>query len=316
MNILYIYKEYMGRKRRYGEEMSRLGHKVSFMRVKDKKTPNQISGNIIKKYSPDIVWLLSPFYVHYDVVSKEAVEYIKHNNIPLITCGTFNTQMDYTKSNSTWKQFDFFFVRNKEFCSYLKGIGVNAYYIPMGFYKDQYYPISRKKDIKISFAGNPQTTVNKKLDKRMIYLKALKQFNIKVFGRSFNKRGLEAYPYNSHKQENNIYARSEINLDLPFINSPLDFYKNKYHLKNRFFEIPASNNFLMTLRCDEFTSILDESMVGYFDDSIESMVESVSMYLKDKNKRKEMAFRAYKEVINKHTFLHRTKQMFSIIGKL
>ena len=63
MHILYIYKEYMDRRRRYGEEMAKLGHKVSYVSVKDKKTPNQIGKKVIKKYNPDIVWLLSPFYV-------------------------------------------------------------------------------------------------------------------------------------------------------------------------------------------------------------------------------------------------------------
>ena len=316
MHILYIYKEYMGRKKRYGEEMRKVGHKVSFVNIRNKKIPNQIGVNVIKKTAPDIVWLLSPFYVQHNVISKEAVEYIKKKDIPLITCSTFNTQVPYVENNYVWKQFDFFFVRNKAFCDYLKSIGVNAYYIPMGFYKDQYYPINRKKDINISFAGSPQTTVSKELDKRLLYLKALKSFDVKVFGKSFNKRGLVATPYNSHKQESVIYARSKINLDLPFINSSLDFYSGKYHLKNRFFEIPASNNFLMTVRNDEFINILDESMVGYFDDSIESMKESVSMYLKDEKRRNKMSFKAYQEVINNHTFLHRTKQMFNIIGKL
>jgi len=316
MHILYIYHSYRNRSRRYDINMSKLGHKVSCIKVNGKSRPNQVHKGMIKKYDPDIVWVLSPFYIKNEVVSREAIEIIKQRSIPLVICSTFNTQIAYNEMNSVWKVFDFFFVRNKEFCDYLKDVGVNAYYVPIGFYPSQYYPIKRDKIMKISFAGSPQTTVPAKKDKRVLCLKALDCFNIKVFGKAFVKRGVAASSYGSHSRENEIYAQSKINLDLPFVNSSLEFYKNKYHIKNRFFEIPASGNFMSTVRCEEFLNIFDETMVGYFDDSIESMKETVAKYLKDEKEREQMAAKAYKEVINNHTQDHRFKQMLKIIGKV
>jgi len=315
MRILYIYHIYRNRKKKYGDDMAKLGHKVFFIRVEGKSKPNQVNKEVIKKYEPDIVWILSPFYIQNNVISKETVEIIKQKNILLVVCSTFNTQIAYNEMDSLWKVFDFFFVRNKEFCNYLKGIGVNAYYIPIGFYPN-YYPIKRDKIMKISFAGSPQTTVPVEKDKRVLYLKALDCFDVKVFGKDFNKRGITASSYNTHSRENEIYAQSKINLDLPFINSNLKFYENKYHLKNRFFEIPASGNFLMTVRCEEFLELLDETMVGYFDGNIDAMIETVAKYLKDEKEREKMAMKAYKEIINNHTQMHRFKQMFDIIGKI
>lgn len=314
MHILYIYREYMGRRKKYGDEIIKLGHKVSFIKVKDKKTSNQVAKNVIMQHKPDMVWLLNPSLLQNNVISKEAVEYIKQKSIPLVVYSTFNTQIAYTEMDKTWKAFDFFFAHQKDFCKYLKNIGVNSYYMPVAFYSDQYWPLKLDETMQISFAGSPQTQVSAEDDRRVKYLKALSGFDIKIFGKSFNKRGVSASHYGSHKQENNIYARSMVNLDLPFVNSSLEFYKYQYHLKNRFFEVPASNNFLMTVRCEEFLELLDESMVGYFDDDIESMKETVSRYLRDKAEREKMAMKAYKEVINNHTFSHRFKKMFDIIG--
>ena len=89
--------------------------------------------------------------------------------------------------------------------------------------------------------------------------------------------------------------------------------ENKYHLKNRFFEIPATGNFLLTVRCPEFLDIFGEDTVGYYDDNIESLKENVKKYLRDKDLRVKMAKRAYKIVHQKHMYLHRFQEMFKII---
>lgn len=316
MRVLYVYKEYGARRRKYGYEMAKLGHKVSFIKLKSKRKPNQIKENIIKEYEPDMVWLLSPFFVLHNVISRETIEILKQKSIPIVTYATFNTQIAYNEMDDIWKTFDFFFAQQKDFYKYLKDIDVNTYYMPLAFYPDQYKPLKMKQTIQISFAGNPQTTVDVKKDKRLSYLKALDRFDVKIYGEAFRKRGMVANDYHSHGQQCRLYAESKINLDLPFINSSLKFYDDQYHLKNRFVEVPATNNFLMTVKCDEFVDMLDETMVGYFDDGIESMIEMVSKYLKDKNERERMSKRAYVEVVNNHTFSHRFKKMFNIIGSI
>ena len=84
-------------------------------------------------------------------------------------------------------------------------------------------------------------------------------------------------------------------------------------MKNRFFEVPATGNFLLTVRNPEFVGIFDETMVGYYDDNIESLRENIEKYLVDEKLRKKMAARAYQVVNEKHTFLHRFKDMLNII---
>ena len=315
MRIVYIYREYFNRRKKYGEIMTQLGHEVKYIEVKNKRTPNQVSLKAISSFKPDLVWLLSAFYVKNKVLSPKVMDYIKSKKILLAFYGTLDTQTPYNK-DTFWNQFDFCFVQNKQLYNYLKVLGLNAHYIPLGFHPDQYFPTNKsiEKPISISFAGHAQTYVRgAKNDKRVTYIKALESFGIKTFGKKFDKKGVKSSNYSKHKQQRAIYNRSKINLDLPFINSPLDFYKNVYHIKNRFFEIPATNNFLMTVRCPEFTDIFDESMVGYFEDNIKSIKHEVERYLKDKNLREKKTKLAYKETVNKHTFYLRFKKMFEII---
>jgi spore maturation protein CgeB len=148
----------------------------------------------------------------------------------------------------------------------------------------------------------------------------LSNYNTIVYGGGFKGKvgEIPVKSYKGHKQQRNVYGITKINLDLPFFNTPHSFYKEgdkKYHIKNRFFEIPATGNFLLTVRCPEFLEIFGEDCVGYYDDSIESLQENVKKYLKDKDIRKKMSKKAYKLVNEKHTYLHRFKDMFKIIEK-
>lgn len=312
MNITYIYHEYRGRRKRYADEMAKLGHKVSLLPVANKKAPGLITRKHIEDTKPDLLFLLSPFYIANKVVTYEAIDYAKAKGIPVVCYSTLNTQIPFTEMDEVWMVFDIFFAQQRQLTEHLKSIGVNAHYIPLGFYPDQYSTTKRAKTIPISFMGNPQTTV-KGNDKRVQYIRALAGHGIKVFGKAFNSKGIEAKAFSGHEEQCKIYSQSKINLDLPFINSAHPFYTEMYHLKNRFFEVPATGNFLLTVRCKEFTDILSEDMVGYYDDSPEGLLTAVHKYLGDDDLRQKMAARAHTEVMAKHTFGHRFKEMFRII---
>ena len=317
MEILYIYKDYMRRRKKYGEMMEKCGHKVRYLLVKNKDKKNQISNDCLKK-KPQIVWFQNTSYVKNNPIF---IDHVKSLGIPIVVYYTLNPQESYAEKKwmDTWKRIDYLFIHNKEFHKFLKSNNFNSYYMPIGFFTDQYYKTINKKIFNISFCGTDLTRENRKKDKRAKYIRSLEKYNIVVYGQGFkNKVGkIKVHSYRTHKKQRNIYGESKINLDLPFFNTPYNFYKKgyrQYHIKNRFFEIPATCNFLLTVRCPEFLDIFPEDTVGYYDDNIESLKDSVKRYLKDSKLRKKMTERAYKLVYQKHTFLHRFKKMFKIIG--
>lgn len=316
MRILYIYREYKDRRKLYGQMMENLGHRVTYLCVPHKTKANQVSINQIKKAKPDLIWLLSSFTIEYSGINRETMKYIKSKKIPIVVYGTMDTSLPYMDLlDKVWKKVDFAFVQFKQMALELKAAGVNAYYMPLAFYPTQYYKRRKAKDINISFAGNSQTTLPLELDKRSLYLQELKDFGLVVYGKTFKSRlkGIRIKPFNSHEEQRNIYARTKINLEIPVINGPHQFYFDKYHIKNRMFEIPATCNFLLNVRHPDFLEIFDEDTIGYYDDNIESLKENINRYLKDEDIRKVMTRKSHKLVHQKHTYQHRFNDMFKII---
>ena len=222
----------------------------------------------------------------------------------------------YSECLEVWNKVDFLFVHNIEFHKFLKKNNLNSYYMPIGFYPEQYYKIKDKLIYDVMFCGTALSRDSCKNDKRAKYLRSLSKFKTIVYGKSFTGKvgNIKVKNYWTNFQQCRLYPKSKINLDLPFFHIEPSFYKDKYHIKNRFFEIPATGNFLLTVRCPEFLDIFPEDIIGYYDDNIESLRESVDKYLKDKKLRKKMSEKSYKLVHQKHTFMHRFEEMFKIIN--
>jgi spore maturation protein CgeB len=316
MKILYIYRDYKGRRKLYGDMMTKCGQNVSYMKIIEKKIPNQVKIKDIKKYNPDIVWLYTPYYLWYKVVPDETVDYLKSKNIKLISYCHLIPDLSLEKQSKIYSKLDFLFVHCKEADIFFKTTGINSFYSPLGFYPHQYFKtISKYKKYDVSFMGSAFKNLPIDKDKRTLYLEALRKYNIGIFGEGFKGRlkNVKIDKYRGHDIQRKIYSQTKINLGLPFSLSSLEEYKNKCYFKNRFFEIPATCNFFLTIRHPDFLDIFDEDTIGYYDNNIESLKESVNRYLKDKDIRKRMAKKAYKLVHEKHTFLHRFKEMFRII---
>jgi len=314
MRILYIYKDYFGRRKLYGKYLEQCGNKVIYLEKKHKTDKNSITVKEIKEVNPDLIWFLSPFYVKYNPI---VMEYIHSQKIPITfyhgVAGTF----PYTDWLDIWKQFTIIFPVACDFHQYLLENKINSYYMPFGFHPNQYFKYIKPKKYNISFAGTIGRDVYPKKDARCRYLNSLKNYQkVVVFSDSFKNKlhkNIIIKKCKTHVQQREAYAITKINLDLPFVSLACNFMRNKYHFRNRFFEIPATCNFLLTVRTKEFLNIFDEDTIGYYDDNIESFKESIMKYLKDKNLRDKMTKKAYKLVHQKHTFYHRFKKMNKIL---
>lgn len=320
MKILYIYRDYKGRRKKYGEIMTRCGHDVKYKLILEKKIPNQITSKDIKKYNPDIVWLYTTYYLWKKVISQEAIDYCRREGIRIVSYAHLLQDIPLKKQIGIYNNLDFLFVTSKEGSKYFEDNGINSFYIPLGFYPDQYFKTkSSKKKYNVSFMGSAFKNLPVNEDRRNLFLQSLKGNGIAVFGEGFEERlkgiNIPIGKYRGHDIQRKVYSQTKINLGLPFSLSPLDDYRGKCYLKNRFFEIPATRNFFLTIRDSEFLEIFDEDTIGYYDNSIESMKENIDKYMVDEDIREKMAERAYKVVHGSHTFMHRFEKMFKILKK-
>lgn len=315
MKILYIYKDYFERRKIYGKYLKDNGHKVIYLEKKHKSVKNQIKIEEIKKSNPDLIWLLSPFYVESNPV---VMDYIRSKKIPMVFYHGVSGRFPYTEWLHIWKQFRIIFSVEKDLHEYLIEKNIRSYHIPFGFHPTQYFKTIRSgKKYNVSFAGTIDKKIDPKKDYRCMYLNSLKNYKkVAAFGMTFKDKlhpNISVKKCKTHEEQRSVYSVSKINLELPFFSGACDFMKNKYHFKNRFFEIPATGNFLLSLRYPQFTEIFPEDTIGYYDPNIESFKESVDKYLKDKDLREKKAEKAYKLVHQKHTFAHRFKQMCNIL---
>ena len=318
MKILYIYRDYKGRRKLYGSMMQQCDNEVSYLQILEKKIPNQVTIKCIKKYNPDIVWLYTPYYLWKKVISDDTIEYLKSKKIKLISYCHLIPDLSYDEQVNIYSKLDFLFVHCKKADDFFKEKGINSFYSPLGFYPNQYYKtLSKNKKYDVSFMGSAFKNLPVEKDRRTLYLQSLEKYNIAVFGEGFKKRlkniNIPISKYRGHDIQRKVYSETKINLGLPFSLGHLGEYKKECYLKNRFFEIPATCNFFLTTKQSDFLEIFPEDIVGYYDDSIESLKENIDKYLKDERLRTKMAKRSYKMVHEKHTYLHRFKEMFKII---
>ena len=320
MKILYIYRDYKGRRKKYDEMMTRCGHDVKYKLILEKKIPNQITSKDIKKYSPDIVWLYTTYYLWKKVISQDAIDYCKKKGIRIVSYSHVLQDLALKDQISIYSKLDYLFMPCRSADEFFRSNGVNSFYVPLGFYPDQYFKTtSHKKKYDVSFMGSAFKNLPVEGDRRNQFLQSLGGYNTAVFGEGFKERlkniKIPIGKYRGHDIQRKVYSQTNINLGLPFSLSPLDDYRGKCYLKNRFFEIPATGNFFLTIRDPEFLEIFDEDAIGYYDNNIESMKENIDRYLVDKDIRKKMAAKAYKIVHDSHAFMHRFKKIFKILKK-
>jgi len=312
MNILYLYHDYADRGKRDGEVMKSLGHNVRYYGIESKSKKGKIPITNLKGI--DLVWSLSTFYNYYGAMDEDFISEIKKRQVLLVTYTTISTMHPLQEWARTFDIYDYVFLHNKEIAARLNNPKIG--YMPSGYHPDQYYPVNKKLKYDISFMGSPQTNLPTEQDLRCQILKLVAdKYPIRIYGKQFANRlkGVKVFPFKSHKEQRDVYNSTLINLDIPFINSPLDDYRKLLHLKNRFFEVPACKSFLLTMRFPEAEDILKDKVHCAYYDNPDDLLDKIAYYLKRPHEAQEIAERGYIEMKNKHTFRHRFERMFEII---
>jgi len=318
MNILYITHEYGDRWVKYATFLRQLGHSVDLIVLKDKQTPSQITA---KRYSPkyDIVWAFAADYIWYKVLSDDFIDAVKNSRSVFIGYCTLSTAIPFKDWVNNYRVFDTCFLHSKLVTEMAKAAGLtNVHYMPYGFDKDEYYKIDTEKQFDITFVGSAQTNMLPEEDARAQIINALKRFgfDIRVFGASLKDRvdtSIEVTPFRTHQEMNRVYNQSKINLNIPLINSILPEFINKYHPKNRFYEIPGSGNFMVSGYADEFNEQFNEGIHCAYYHDIDDLCSKVEYYLTHEKEREEIALAGYHHALEYHQTILRFRDMMNII---
>jgi len=316
MKILYITHEYGDRWVKYAAFLRELGHDVDLIELIDKRTPGQVTREQFK-LDYDIVWSFAADYIYFKVLTDTFIEAVKNSKSIFIGYCTMNTRFPFKEWVHNFKIFDLCFLHSRLVTEMAEKEGLrNVYHMPYGFDKDAYYPMKCRKKFNITFTGSPQTMVSPEEDNRAQTINALKSFNIHVFGGKFKGRlqkGIKIHSFSTHREMNKIYNQSKINLDIPWINTELPEFRDKYHPKNRFFDIPGSGNFLLCGYDDEANAQFQDGKHCLYYRSIDDLCEKIEYYLTHEKERDEITEAGYQYAIKNHQTIFRFKAMMDII---
>jgi len=316
MKILYITHDYGERWIKYAEFIQGFGHEVDLIALKDKRTPGQVT---LQEYSSryDIVWAFAADYIHFKVLTDEFLKAVKDGPCVFVGYCTMNTMIPFKQWVNNFRIFDTCFLHSKLVTQMAKEEGLsNVYYMPYGFDCEEYYPFKVRKKFNLTFVGSPQTNFSPEDDDRVKIINALKSFKIRVWGERFKNRlekGIKISKFSTHKEMNKIFNQSKINLNVPIINSPLPEFLNKYHPKNRFYEIPGSGSFMLCGYDDEACEQFQEDLHCAYYHSIEDLCEKVEYYLSHEKEIEQIAEAGYQHAVKYHQTKFRFKEMLNIL---
>ena len=316
MEILYITHKYGDRWVKYATFLQELGHTVHLITLKDKQTPNQVTtAHYSSKY--DIVWSFAADYIWYKVLTDDFIDAVKNGSSIFVGYCTLSTKIPFKDWVNNYKVFDICFLHSKLVADMAEAAGLtNVHYMPYGFDKDEYYKINVKKKFNISFMGSAQTNKPKEEDMRAQIINALKEFGINVFGRSLKGRvhkSIKVSRFSKHRKMNMVYNQSKINLNIPIINSALPEFLNRYHPKNRFYEIPGSGNFMISGYANEFNAQFNDGIHCAYYHNIDDLCSKVEYYLIHEKEREDIALAGYNHAVKCHQTKFRFRDMMDII---
>jgi hypothetical protein len=319
MKILYISHEYWDRRLSYVDVLRSLGHDVTLLKIDKKREVGQID---VDKYDSDydVVWLFSADYIRFGAISQSFLSAVKANGAMLVGSVIIAVDTPFDVWVEACRHFDVWFTGSQMVAGMARERGLNNVVIqPFGFDASEYYRMNLKPKWNITFMGSPQSLVSPEEDLRCELLNSLKSFKIRVFGNAEMRRRLDksikVTPFSTHKQQNMVYNRSRINLDIPYINSALPEYRGKNYPKNRLFEVPGSGGFLFEFSDPDFHYIMAPD-VHYGSYDARNIFDKVEYYLSNEREREDIARAGHEHVIKHYQNIHCFKEMIRTLQEV
>ena len=272
------------------------------------------NSEIVRKYksfAPDYV-----IVIRGDFVRKETLEIMKGTRKAI---WLYDSITRYPKSSDNWEMYDLHYVFEQSDIEILRVQGKQAFFLPLGYDGDRYYPIKQEnQDIDISFVGAMYGNRKKLLEN---VARRYDDLNLAFYGPYVLKRNIVAYlkfwksdwknafknKRISHEDANQLYARSKININILHEQS-------KEGWNARLNEILGAGGFQIVTHND----LIAEKYFGMLDTfrSDEELIEKIEYYLSHPEIRRQMSFRGYQWVKNNETYCVRFAYILSQLNSL
>ncbi len=294
----------------------RFRHRIPFLHSFDLQRINKKLLSIIETYQPDLFleaggWNILP----------KTIEVLKKRGIKTILW-TIDPPRIFESIKKIAPYYDYVFTQGSEAYEILEGTVKNLYWMPFACDPDFHKPQAltdkdrRRYAYDIAFVGSLDPEL---YPFRIEILRSLIDFNLGIWGPGSDKIPSSS-PIKSFINGKNlspdiwtkIYSASKIILCTHW-KDPLGKLPC-YQASPRVYETLACGGFLVCDKQRDVLRLFKEGEQLTFFDNIADLREIILYYLQNPDEVKNIAEKGRKEVLDKHTYKHRIKEILSTIG--
>ena len=272
----------------------------------------------IKNLSPDLVLIFKGFLwspATLIKLKKELPDTLFFNFNPDNPENTWHHGNSSRWIRNSIRIYDCYLIWSKQIVERLKILGANhSEYLACGYDKDLHYPV-RLDDEELGLFGSDLSFVGSWDEEREEWISDLLNYNIKIWGNSWEKASSEVQAKwqkkaMSGEDFSRVCTASKINLN----------FLRKQNLDShnmRTFEIPACAGFMMSRRSSEQQDFFKEGEEADYFSTPEELRQKIDFYLKNDDLRKKIAATGYERLLkSEYSYDDRVREILAIYDKL
>lgn len=288
----------------------RLRKNVSFLQDIELKRLNRRLISLASSTNPDLCLVAGG-----NRILPETVQIMKSRKIKTVLW-TIDAPRHFQPILAAAPEYDFIFCGGTEAQELMVRAKIKkTYWLPFACDPEIHQPVDVNPEEKKKW-GSDVSFIGSHYPNRAEALEKLADFNLKVWGPGWNKlvkdsplkkraRDIQLTP----KKWTKIISSSPINIVIHFQEGETLCHQ----AAPRVYEILACRGFLLVDNQKDVQSLFKDRKHLVIFKNTEDLREKITYYLKQPEERKKIASQGYEETVHKHTYLHRLKEMFSVI---
>ena len=249
-------------------------------------------------------------------INVESIKKLKNNGIKTVLW-TIDAPLDFNPIIAVANYYDYVFCGGTEAQKiFAKNKISNTNWLPFACAPDFHRPIALTDEDKKKYEKDV-VFVGSFYPNRWKILKELNNFDTGIWGPNWNKIPIESFnnlsintAFINHIEWIKIFKAAKIVIVIHF----QDGKTLCSQASPKVYEALACKSFVIVDRQKDVFSLFEDKkhLVGF--DTIKDLKQKIVYYLENPNEREKIANNGYKEVLNKHTYMHRLEEMLYKIG--
>lgn len=289
----------------------RIRQRVDYFEKWDFKRHNKKLAKLVRDEKPDLFLAVGDCRIFLETLSKLKTMGIK------TVLWTTDAPRDFTQIMKSAPLYDHIFCAGTETIEILTNRGIKgAIWLPFACDPDYHQPVELTEEEREGYAKDV-VFVGAFYPNRWETFKELSEFDIGIWGpgwnRAINKGDEKQYIKDvrlNYSEWVKIYSAAKIVMVIHYQDGKMPCYQ----ASPKVYEAIACRCFVLVDRQPDVLSIFDDKRHLVIFDNLNDLKEKIKYFLEHPAERERIAAQGYRMVLEKHTYTHRIKEMFSVIS--